>query len=107
MNHEIENHMVLPYADDDPIDEPQEREYDKHLDSVDEDYAEPEDNFSLSVRLTMAINRIANTNSFDKEQLIQVLKDAKQMTDSHTDLITTVENATDEIRGRLIGKPQA
>ena len=96
----IENHMVLPYADDEPIDEPKEREYDKDLDS------EPEDNFSLTVRLRMMINHIAEHSSFNQSQLIQLLKDSKQMVDAHTDLITTVENATDKIRGRLIGKPQ-
>lgn len=39
-NNMLENRMVLPFSDDDPIDEPQEREYDKHLDSVPEDYAD-------------------------------------------------------------------
>ena len=31
---QIENHMVLPYADDDPIEEPQEPEFDKDLENL-------------------------------------------------------------------------
>ncbi len=35
MNNDIENHMVLPYHDDDPIPERREPEYDKDLDADD------------------------------------------------------------------------
>ena len=99
-----------PASDIDAIEDaraPEEREFDKYLDTDPEDYAEPEDNFSLTVRLRMMINHIANHNSFDQRQLIQLLKDAKQMADSHTMLIAKVEDTTDKIRSHLIGKSQA
>ena len=56
MNKMLENRMVLPYADDDPIDEPQEREYDKHLDP--EDYADLRAELVAITRLQSLTSRI-------------------------------------------------
>ena len=54
----LENHMVLPHADDEPIDEPQEREYDKHLDSIPEDYADLRAELVAITRLQSLTSRI-------------------------------------------------
>lgn len=67
---------------------------------------EPEDNFSLSVRLRMMINRISNGDGFTIRQLVELLKDAKQMADSHTQLCSKVDDTADKLRESLIGRPQ-
>jgi len=64
--------MVLPYANDEPIPQREEPEFERD---------EPEDSFELSIRLRMMINHIAEHSSFDKKRLIQLLKDSKRYID--------------------------
>ena len=94
-DHSDENPMVLPSADEYQQPEP---EFVR---------GEPEDNFSLSARLRMTMNHIANHGSFDQRRLIELLKDAKITADNHTLLIASVEDHTEAIRGLLTREKQA
>ena len=50
--------MVRPYYDDDPIPERKEREYDKHRDSIPEDYADLRAELVAITRLQAITSRI-------------------------------------------------
>lgn len=57
---EIENHMALPYADDDPIDEPKEQDGDELYDQqrADNDYADLHATLFSIGKLQTQISRI-------------------------------------------------
>ncbi len=64
---------------------------------------EPEDNFSLDVRLRMAMVRIANGCGYDQRQLIDLLKDSLKDHQNHVKLSGYVDecvNTFDAIKSQ-------
>lgn len=76
-----ENHMVQPFADDDLREDDYEIDADTQFEEQREERVarEPEDSFPLELRIRMMINRLDITNAFDKQQLIQLLKECQQV----------------------------
>ena len=101
-NHSEENSMVLPYADDEPIPERKEPEFDPEIHKT-----EPEDSFELSKRLRMMINHIADHNAFDKQRLIQLLKDSKRYIDEVETGFAQIDKLIMGLQKSTYGKNQA
>jgi hypothetical protein len=68
---------------------------------------EPEDSFELSKRLRMMINHIADHSSFDKERLIQLLKDSKRYIDEVESGFKQIDELIMGLQKTTYGKDQA
>ena len=60
--------------------------------------SEPEESFSVSVRLRMMINHISTSCGYDQRQLINLLKDAKRELDEYAQLTDAIIETADKVK---------